>query len=129
MRIILLEIRTRSRRERVATGNRLCTPPGKGRVLSVVLAAHVVPGQAERVHVALRGMCEREAVGGRMARVVEVKRLRCVGIKPLGALSRHVNEARRIYGPPGSAAVKADRRQLDAEKLSNEARQSRDRTA
>ena len=55
-------MRTRSRRETAATGDVLCTPPRKWRVLSVVHAARVVPRQAERVYVALRRTSEREAI-------------------------------------------------------------------
>src|ERR1043166_4128780 len=96
-------MRTRSRRERAPVGNKLSTPPGKRRVLSVVLAARVVPRQTERLHVALRGMGEGKAIRGRMTRVIQVQRLRGIGIDTLGALSGHVNEARRLHGPFGSA--------------------------
>src|SRR5262252_1480963 len=118
------EMSTRSRWERVVAENELSTLPGKRRVLSVVSATRIVPRQAERVHLALRCMGEREAISGRMARVVEIQRLCGIGIDPLGTLSSHINKPRRLYGPLGSAAIEVNRRRFYPKKLSNEARQS-----
>src|SRR3954464_6386443 len=45
-----VEMRTRSRRETAATAGRLCTPPGKWGVLSVVLTGRVIPRQAQNLY-------------------------------------------------------------------------------
>src|SRR5437763_652811 len=56
-------MRSRSRWERAAAADgELSTLPGKRRVLSVILAGDIVPCQAQRMHVALGGMGEREAI-------------------------------------------------------------------
>src|SRR5712692_5597982 len=102
MRTMQVEMRRRSRRESAAIDDGLCTPPGKRRVLSVVLSASIIPRQTKRAHVALRCMGEREAIRGRMAGVVEMERLRRVGIDSLGRLSRDLDEARRLDGPLGA---------------------------
>ena len=71
----------------------LRAPPGKRRVLSVVLTTHIVPLETERVHVALRRFGQRKTIRGRMARVIEVERLGSVGIDSFDAFGRHVSFA------------------------------------
>src|SRR2546429_9236593 len=88
-------MRTRSRLERPAAGDKLSTPPGKRCVLAVVLAGCIVPRQTERVYMALRRMGEGEAIRRGMTRVIEVQRRRGIGIDTLGALSGQVKEGRR----------------------------------
>src|SRR5204863_9772930 len=118
MRAREIQMTRRSRRERAATVERLYTPPGKRRVLSVVQTGHVVPIQTERVHMALRGMCQGEPIRRRMARVVEMKRIGRGWIDPHCARRRHVDEVRCSYGPRGAAARETDRRRLNAQKFS-----------
>src|SRR5213593_4749804 len=110
MRTMHAGIRSRSRLERAAAGDKLSTLPRKRSVLSVVLAGSVVPRQAERMHVALRGAGEREAIRGRMSRVVEVQGFRGVRIDAHGAFGCHFDHARRLNGPFGPIAIELDRR-------------------
>ena len=49
--------------------------PGEGRVLSVVLAARIVPGEPSACTWLSRGVSEREAIRGRMSGVVDDQRL------------------------------------------------------
>ena len=123
-----VEMRTRSRRGRAAADDRLGTP-GKRRVLSVVLAANIVPRQTEGVDVALRGVGKGEAVRSRVTRVFQIEWLSGVRVDSLGALSRHVDEARRSDGPLDSVATKLNWRRFHAQKLSDQAGQSGHRSA
>src|SRR6476660_6583273 len=98
------------------------TPPRKRRVLSVVRAAHLVPVETERVHVALRGMREREPIRRGMAGVIEMQRFGRRRIDPHRTLGRHVDEARRANRPCGAAASELDRGRFNAQKLSDQTR-------
>src|SRR6185503_21351084 len=95
-----LEMTTRSRPDRTAvrvgvaitTGRDrpLSALPGEGRVLTVVLPAHVVPRETERVHVAPGGVRERERIRGGMAGVLEPQH--GIGIQAAGARGGHVDQ-------------------------------------
>src|SRR5438105_14352093 len=78
-----------------AAVDRLRAFPGEGCVLTVVLSAHVVPG--ERVHMTPGRVRERERIRGGMAGVLEPQL--GIGVQALGALGRHVDEIRRLDGP------------------------------
>src|SRR5439155_1361285 len=80
----------------------------------------IVPCQAQRMHVALGGMGEREAIRGRMSRVVEVKRLGGLRINPHSAFGSHIEQARRHHGPFGPAAVEANRSGFHTQKFAYE---------
>src|SRR5688572_1882174 len=66
--------------------------PGEGRVLSIVAAASVFPGQAERANAAARGPCQRKPIGGWMSCVIQVKRFVRVRVEPFHTLCRHIDE-------------------------------------
>src|SRR5437764_2609491 len=117
MRTMQPEMRMRSRCESAATADGLCTSPGKRRVLSVVLAARVVPRQTERAYVTFHRMSEREAIRSRMARVVEIERLGRVGVDPHRPFSSHVEQARRLDGPFHAIPIKPDGRRFHAQEL------------
>ena len=126
---IQVEMRTRSRRGRAAAADDRLRTPGKRRVLSVVLAADIVPRQTEGVDVALRGVGKGEAIRSRVTRVFQIEWLSGVRVDSLSALSRHVDEARRRNGPLDSVATKLNWRRFHAQKLSDQARQSGHRSA
>src|SRR5262245_24431308 len=68
--------------------------PGKRSILSVVLAADVLPRKTERTHTAPRRACQCKTIRGRMACVVEVHWLGRIRIDALDALGSHVEEIR-----------------------------------
>src|SRR5437868_10243846 len=106
-------MRSRSRRERTAASDdELSTLPGKRRVLSVVLSGDIVPREAQCMNMTLRGMRERDAISGRMTRVVEVQRLGGGRIDALGAFSGHIHQFRRLHRPLGPVAMEANRRRF-----------------
>src|SRR4051812_10000232 len=109
-----VEMRTRSRRETAATAVRLCTPPGKRRVLSVVLTRVVIPRQAQNLYVTAGRTSEGEAIRGRMAGVVETDGFGRVGVDPHHPLSGHVDEGSRLDGPLHTATVETDRHRFHA---------------
>ena len=83
--------------------------PGEGRVLTVVLPADVIPGQAERFDVALRRARERERVRGRMTGVLELQ----LGsgfnpLAPVAAMSTKFAALTDHVAPLRSNAIGAD---------------------
>jgi len=116
------QIEIRTPRVSVASMARLRTPPGKRRVLSVVLSGDVIPRQAERVHVALRRVGQGKTIRRRMSGVVEMKGLCRVRIDPSGSRGRHVDQTRCLHGPCHAVIIEPDRRGFDAQKLADETR-------
>src|SRR5258708_12489076 len=85
------------RRAIAVAGEALSTAPGKWSVLSVILAARVVPRKTQRVHMALGCMRQGEAIRGRMTGIFKMERLRGPRIDPHCARCRHVNEVGCLY--------------------------------
>src|SRR5580765_2663603 len=103
-----------------ATGVALSTLPGERCVLPVVRSADVVPREAERVDVALHGVSQRETIRGRMARVLQMERLRGTRVDAHRTLRRHVDERRRFDRPLHATALEGNRRRFEAQELANE---------
>src|SRR5688500_13822381 len=117
-------MRIRSRRDKAAIDGGLSTAPGERRVLPVVPAAHVVPGQTQRMDMAPRRMREGEDVRRRMTGVRKGDRLGSRGIDPHRRLGGHVYGIARLDGPLRAVAFEADWRGLHPKHLTDQAAES-----
>src|SRR5689334_10134608 len=93
------EMSSRSRPGRAATGTGSGTLPGKRSEVAVVLAARVVPIEAERVQMALRCTGQSQAIGCGMTGVLQIHRFGCVWIDTHDSLRCHIDELRSAYRP------------------------------
>src|SRR5215831_7042729 len=77
------------------------TTPIEWRKNTVVAAAGVIPVYAERMHMAARGLCQREARVGPMQVVIDVKRLvrDCPAPNALGRLIQNAGDRERKFHP------------------------------
>src|SRR5437868_10580311 len=101
---------SRSRPVRAATGAFLRTLPGKRRVLPVVGTRPVVPVETQRMHVAVRRVRQREAIRRRMTGVLEMQRLRSARVDAHRWARCHIDEARRFDRPLYAGAIEGDGR-------------------
>src|SRR5688572_4939860 len=124
-----VEIRRRSRRDMPAAVGGLSTPPGERRVLPVVLAAHVIPRQAQCMDVAPGRMGEREDIRRGMPGMREGERLEGRGVNPHRALSGHIDGTGCLDGPFHAVALETDRRGFHTQRLAAEAPESSHWTA
>src|SRR4051812_30842670 len=115
---------TRRRSRRASAPTVLCsgTRPGERRVLTVVGPGHIVPVEAERMDVALRGARESESVGCRMSCVLQHLRFGRTGIDPFHTLGRHVDQGRSLDRPAHATAIELDACRLNAEEFPDESR-------